>query len=464
MTKVYNTIQRPYDNNISRSSDSDIATTGDGNIGMTDFGTIPAFEGLSPGGEINEINSSFQMSEDSINGPAIDNIWIKTFIKSQNYKPGVNGFMIDGISGDVEFGEGNFRGEITATSGKIGSATNYWSIGENGLTAFSTDADVIINYGKTDFGQDGVTGFILGYDYSAAKPKFEIGSSANKIFKYDGTDLTMVGGTITGGIIQSATSGVRVKIESNSIYLYDASVARAILIGGNNPLVLYDSGGTDQGRIRVEIATDGESSGLNHDGAVGIRTTNDFYLRSGYLTNKSVVSFMANFDDGRTDRVTVNNSWLKFKVNSVAGDNDHNLSLFSKTLIDPVIALYGVCGTPSANKLIRGIGAYFAASDVGKTVWNRVDDTTAIITGFTSETELTLDTDIFDTAAGEGYEIYTIPTAYLDVNSDVIRLRDSKTPSSSGDTGNKGDMCWDADYFYICTATDTWERTAIATW
>lgn len=58
----------------------------------------------------------------------------------------------------------------------------------------------------------------------------------------------------------------------------------------------------------------------------------------------------------------------------------------------------------------------------------------------------------------------TVPTAALDIDSDVIRLRDSKTPSSASDTGNQGDIAWDSDYIYICTATNTWKRAALATW
>lgn len=56
------------------------------------------------------------------------------------------------------------------------------------------------------------------------------------------------------------------------------------------------------------------------------------------------------------------------------------------------------------------------------------------------------------------------PTAALDVNSDIIRLRTAKTPASSGAAGNQGDICWDASYIYVCTATNTWERAAIAVW
>jgi len=37
-------------------------------------------------------------------------------------------------------------------------------------------------------------------------------------------------------------------------------------------------------------------------------------------------------------------------------------------------------------------------------------------------------------------------------------------PSSATDTGTFGQMAVDADYIYVCTATDTWKRAAIATW
>lgn len=58
----------------------------------------------------------------------------------------------------------------------------------------------------------------------------------------------------------------------------------------------------------------------------------------------------------------------------------------------------------------------------------------------------------------------TSPTAKLDVNSDTVRVRTSKTPASASATGNAGDICWDADYVYVCVATNTWKRSALSTW
>jgi hypothetical protein len=52
----------------------------------------------------------------------------------------------------------------------------------------------------------------------------------------------------------------------------------------------------------------------------------------------------------------------------------------------------------------------------------------------------------------------------LQVNDDRIRIASSKTPASASDTGTAGEVCWDASYIYVCTATDTWKRAALSTW
>jgi len=58
----------------------------------------------------------------------------------------------------------------------------------------------------------------------------------------------------------------------------------------------------------------------------------------------------------------------------------------------------------------------------------------------------------------------TTPTAKLDINSDILRLRTAKTPATAGAAGNAGDICWDANYIYICVAASSWKRAAIAIW
>jgi hypothetical protein len=51
----------------------------------------------------------------------------------------------------------------------------------------------------------------------------------------------------------------------------------------------------------------------------------------------------------------------------------------------------------------------------------------------------------------------TEPEVMLDVNSDSIRIRESKTPASSSANGVVGEIAWDEDNLYICVANNTWK-------
>jgi hypothetical protein len=56
----------------------------------------------------------------------------------------------------------------------------------------------------------------------------------------------------------------------------------------------------------------------------------------------------------------------------------------------------------------------------------------------------------------------------LDINGNLQvdgRIKvDGAVPSSASDTGTVGQIAVDANYIYVCTATNTWKRVAIATW
>lgn len=52
------------------------------------------------------------------------------------------------------------------------------------------------------------------------------------------------------------------------------------------------------------------------------------------------------------------------------------------------------------------------------------------------------------------------PTTLLDINADSVRVRTSQSPASNG-TGIQGEIAWDANYIYVCTATNTWKRAAL---
>ncbi len=45
-----------------------------------------------------------------------------------------------------------------------------------------------------------------------------------------------------------------------------------------------------------------------------------------------------------------------------------------------------------------------------------------------------------------------------------LTMVDATAPSSASDTGTAGEVRFDSDYMYRCTATNTWKRTALSTW
>jgi len=71
----------------------------------------------------------------------------------------------------------------------------------------------------------------------------------------------------------------------------------------------------------------------------------------------------------------------------------------------------------------------------------------------------------FDSNISSGtnrYNIYSRGTAPNYFAGPIINAQ--KTPSSASDTGVAGTIAADANYIYICCATNTWKRVAVATW
>lgn len=46
----------------------------------------------------------------------------------------------------------------------------------------------------------------------------------------------------------------------------------------------------------------------------------------------------------------------------------------------------------------------------------------------------------------------------------ALIMSTTATPASAAATGTTGQIAWDSSYIYVCTATNTWKRVAIATW
>ena len=75
---------------------------------------------------------------------------------------------------------------------------------------------------------------------------------------------------------------------------------------------------------------------------------------------------------------------------------------------------------------------------------------------------------IISSDATAGAEFALTTTGDLTVSgsfdADAIRIRTSSPPASSSATGSPGEIRWDSSFLYLCTATDTWKRAALATY
>ena len=59
---------------------------------------------------------------------------------------------------------------------------------------------------------------------------------------------------------------------------------------------------------------------------------------------------------------------------------------------------------------------------------------------------------------------FTGNVSAVDVSSTGNLIVATATPATAGAAGVAGTVAWDGDYIYVCSATDTWLRAAIATW
>jgi hypothetical protein len=109
-------------------------------------------------------------------------------------------------------------------------------------------------------------------------------------------------------------------------------------------------------------------------------------------------------------------------------------------------------------------------------VWGapRIADAPQTPEQFADRTDDSLDA-LLSANSGATRPAYAVAgTVWFDTDIDQLFLFDGTidrpiamqvdAPASASDTGTAGQVAWDADYIYVCTATDTWKRVAIATW
>lgn len=330
-------------------------------------------------------------------------------------------------------GKGNYRlGLLNQTGGidrTIANASGTEVLSVNSQTANSSGAITLTaaNVGALGTG-DSSTAILSNFTSIGRVYKVRDSMIAVNNLRY----LPLTGGTLTGALT-GTTGTFSGAINSNTL-----TASRIPYIGTNgalrtNSLLAYDSA---TGRILV-----GTTSSRNVGGAARL------FQIEGTASAPPGVTVVRNSADASGPIFYFGKS--------------RNASVGANTIVQnaDVLGILGWAGSDGSS--LDNLGASIAAIVDGTPSSGFIPaqlDLRTTSSGSLPTTRLTVKSD------GKVGIATTTPTALLDVNSDVLRLRTAKTPSSATDTGNAGDFCWDANYLYICIATNTWRRLAHATW
>ena len=141
----YTQIDLPYDDFLNRAA-TPASTDQLFNLGETDNSTASSSSDTTTSGGDSTDNGNVETQAVKNDG-SIGDVWIKNFIRSENWQPKTAGFYIDGQTGKAEFSNVYVSGNIQALTGLIGGFT----IGATNLSATSGGNTTIVSSGSVAF-------------------------------------------------------------------------------------------------------------------------------------------------------------------------------------------------------------------------------------------------------------------------------------------------------------------------
>ena len=267
-------------------------------------------------------------------------------------------------------------------------------------------------------------------------------------------------------------------------FMHDGSTKWSIGNNADNDYFHIQDGAGSFGASKFVIDTDGdvgigtttpseklEVNGNIKVGANGYTTIGDnlFLTDDGYI----------NIDDHVTDmELTLKGDEIKINNNRISGGMwARNILAFANTSDDSYFQLgalgdlqeviYGYLGDSYNSPQLKFYDGKLALNDFNSgsltldlevgTDMHLYGDNRKLFWGASGDSSINYDGSdmIFNSQeVGSGDFVFN--------NGNVII--ETKTPSSSSDTGTTGTVCWDADYVYVCTATNTWKRAGLSSW
>jgi hypothetical protein len=132
--------------------------------------------------------------------------------------------------------------------------------------------------------------------------------------------------------------------------------------------------------------------------------------------------------------------------------------------------------TTLATLTVTGIATIFDTLTLSKATGTGLDVTASISVGSqltagtstVSQTAVTADgfqTNNSSFTASSSAVSTSFGTTFTTFDATITTCKiTGSAPASAGAAGTTGTIVTDADYIYVCTATNTWKRVAIATW
>jgi hypothetical protein len=290
------------------------------------------------------------------------------------------------------------------------------------------------------------------------------------------TDVTGTGGLhVAGtGTATSSTLGGALRVGTN--VALSGNATGASYFGGNVNAAGVDSQFISSGAVHnFSIGSSGAFNGILRyvtDNAVawssGVQTSNDAYVigyGNGFGDPKFTMTALgvANFTNTTSaststgGALTIGNGTAATNVAIGGGNVNAGGSITAGntlTVSTAAASLLVATGATEGDLILADSGA---AS--GSQAWNLQSDGGVLSVrrlgdnfGTVVSTPLTINATGAATFAGA-----------VTIAGTVIHTL-SATPASATAAGTVGTMSWDANYIYICTATNTWKRVAIATW
>lgn len=202
-----------------------------------------------------------------------------------------------------------------------------------------------------------------------------------------------------------------------------------------------------------------------------VRTTGEFALTPPTLTGSSATSALS---ITQTYNTTGNPSLIFANVTNTASGASSNLmdlqvggvSMFK---VDKSgIVNFRSHLQPSVSNAcdLGGVGArfkdcYFGVVDGRRTLNNASIHTDILYIGRGASGQTA---NIYEARDYSQNILWSVSSSGVNTSSQYRLSSLNTAPSSASDTGTLGEIRVDANYIYICTATNTWKRVAIATW